>query len=446
MLFSDGQLAEYLLEPVGGFARFSPDGSTLLTGNNRGYRLWRSDDWRVQGQLDQQIGSDFPGLGVYAPDGDTVFVILGHQRVALAALPDLRMQVAFEASGNPNLYAMDLDVDGNRLLVGTDDQRVLIWHLDVLRRELTALGIPDWDQTTPTRWPPEVPLWTTAAFLLVVTLALHTLWRQRVLVRDHLRTETLVAHRNQQLLRAREELLHGHKMQALGQLTAGVAHDLRNLLSVISLSNGLLRRGVEGNIDLSEEAGSVDAAVDRGRTLVLSLLGYSSRTTADSGTTDVSHVIKELLRMLGRRFLSGIKVELKMSDTLAPVAMPASQLEQILLNLFVNASEAMGHEGSLTVNVDEGGLPSGPDWVVARLGKARHGVLVSVSDTGPGIPDEVRHRIFEPFFTTKSRGSSVGTGLGLSMVYAIAERHGAGLAVRSAPGATEFVVCLPKAN
>ncbi len=433
------------LESLGGFARFSPDGRALLTGNNRGYRLWDAATWRELGRLDQQLSSDFPGLAEFAPGGLHAYLVHGHRRVARAALPGLRPEAVFEAPGEANLYALCHDSGAQVLLAGTDDGRVFVWRLAALDHALSALGIPPVGSPEPgarNRWTSRPLRWVLVTFAGAAVLALQTLWRQRGLVRDYLHVESMMAERNRQLLQAREELLHGHKMQALGQITAGVAHDLRNLLSVISLSNGLLRRGVAADPELAEEAVAVEKAVGRGRSLVLSLLGYSRRNEETTGPTDVAAVVEDLLRLLGRKFFSGIQLAQSLPRNLPPVSVPAAPLEQALLNLFVNASEAMDGHGTLQVIAGEGRLPAGPGWMVARPATAT-GLVLRVTDSGMGIAPAVLPRVFEPFYTTKSRGAAPGTGLGLSTVYAVAERHGLGLAVRSQPGATEFALWLP---
>ena len=434
------------LEPLGGFARFSPDGRSLLTGNNRGYRLWDAATWRELARLDHQLSSDFPGLAQFAPDSRHAYLVHGHRRLARVAMPTLRREAVFEAPGEANLYALAHGASARALLAGTDDSRVFVWRLDRLDRALASLGFPAVEQPVPAtrgRWSSRPLRWVLVAFAGAAALALHTLWRQRGLVRDYLHVESLMAERNRQLLRAREELLHGHKMQALGQITAGVAHDLRNLLSVISLSNGLLRRGVAADPELAEEAGAVEKAVERGRSLVLALLGYSRRTEETAGPTDAAAVVEDMLRLLGRKFFTGIRLDLSLPRDLPAVMVPAAPVEQVLLNLFVNASEAMNGCGSLTVAAAVGSLPAGGDWQSVLPAGPGAGICLRVSDSGPGIAPEALPRIFEPFFTTKARGTALGTGLGLSTVYAVAARHGLGLTVRSRPGVTEFALWLP---
>jgi signal transduction histidine kinase len=434
------------LEPLGGFARFAPDGRTLLTGNNRGYQLWEVGTFRERSRLDHQLSSDFPGLGLFAPDGEYAFVVHGHRRIARVGLPELRPEAVFEAPGEANLYALAQDSNARLLLAGTDDSRVFVWRLAALDRSLHELGIPSVGSPRDgprNRWIVPPLGWVLVAFVGAAVLALHTLWRQRGLVGDYLHIETLMAERNRQLLQAREELLHGHKMQALGQITAGVAHDLRNLLSVISLSNGLIRRGVAATPELAEEANAVEKAVERGRSLVLALLGYSRRSDESVEPTDAAAVVEDLLRLLGRKFFSGIQLELSIAGNLPHVAVRGAQLEQLLLNLLVNASDAMGGSGTLRVEGSIAALPSGADWLIAHASSSTSGVLLRIIDCGPGIPPDAMPRIFEPFFTTKARSSTAGTGLGLSTVFAIAHGENLGLAVRSRPGATEFALLLP---
>jgi signal transduction histidine kinase len=434
------------LEPIGGFARFTPDGLFLLTGSNRGYRLWDVYQWRECARLDQQLSADFPGLGLFPPDGQHAFVIHGHRRIAQVTVPDLRPEAVLEAPGEANLYALACEPTARVLLAGTDDSRVFIWRLMALERALSDLGIPalsSLESTNRSRWDVRPLRWVLVAFATAAVLALHTLWRQRGLVQDYLHIETLMAERNRQLLQAREELLHGHKMQALGQITAGVAHDLRNILSVISLSNGLIRRGVASQPELAEEANAVEKAVERGRTLALALLGYSRRSDESATPTDTAAVVEDLLRLLGRKFFTGIRLDLSIAAGLPPAAVRSAQLEQLLLNLLVNASDAMNGTGTLRVEVGLGALPSGTPWRIVHPSTATSGILLRIADCGPGIPPENLPRIFEPFFTTKARSAAAGTGLGLSTVFAIADRENLGLAVQSQPGVTEFALLLP---
>ncbi len=253
-------------------------------------------------------------------------------------------------------------------------------------------------------------------------------------MQNYVRIEELAEEQNRNLLAAELELQQGQKMKALGTLAAGVAHDFNNLLSVISLSNGFLKRGVTGQPDLTEESEAIDKAVGQGRKVVESMLGYSRSETADKrAVINPCEVVEDSVGLLGQQFLSGIRLTMELDRRSPRIEVSKGRLEQILLNLIVNASEAMGGHGKLIINVRErsrGELRAS----VLMPAEAERYVELRVQDDGPGIAPEVRDRIFDPFFTTKNRGARQGTGLGLSTIYTLAEQEGYGIDVESSPG------------
>jgi two-component system cell cycle sensor histidine kinase/response regulator CckA len=163
------------------------------------------------------------------------------------------------------------------------------------------------------------------------------------------------------------------------------------------------------------------------------MLGYARTEDVAEGATDVSAVVEDAVSLLSREFLSGLTLTLELERVAPPVVIGRGRLEQVLLNLVVNASEAMQGQGKLKIGVHARNSPPERPYVLSPAPADRF-VELSVLDSGPGISPDVRARLFEPFFTTKRSGSKAGTGLGLSLVYSIAEQEGLGLSVQSEPG------------
>jgi signal transduction histidine kinase len=265
------------------------------------------------------------------------------------------------------------------------------------------------------------------------------------LIQGYQEVETLAAERNQELRSARVELLHSQKMRALGTLATGIAHDFNNLLSVIRMSNKLIERQVRGDAEIRDHVADVEQAVLQGKSLVGSMLGYARNEDGDAGPTDVRAVVEQAVSLLTREFLSGISLKLDLDRQAPCVNVGHGRLEQVLLNLLVNASEAMQGQGKLKIALlAHPSLPS--KSYVLRPREANRFVELDVIDSGPGIAPEARERLFEPFFTTKQSRSKPGTGLGLSLVYSIAQEEGLGLSVGSVPGqGATFTVVMPAA-
>jgi signal transduction histidine kinase len=164
------------------------------------------------------------------------------------------------------------------------------------------------------------------------------------------------------------------------------------------------------------------------------MLGYSRNDSAGApGVINPCEVVEDSVGLLGQQFLSGIHLTMELDRRASPIAASKGRLEQILLNLIVNASEAMGGRGKLTIQVRERSRSEVEASVLAPAEAGRY-VELRVQDDGPGIAPEVRERIFDPFFTTKNRGARQGTGLGLSTIFTLAEQEGYGIDVESAPG------------
>ncbi len=210
------------------------------------------------------------------------------------------------------------------------------------------------------------------------------------------------------------ELIQSQKMVSIGQLTGGVAHDFNNMLTVITGTIDILADAVKDKPPLAAIAKLISEAADRGAELTGHLLAFARRQPLQPREIDVNALMTESEKLLRRTLGEQVDIELRLHQDAWPALVDPSQLSTALLNLAVNARDAMPNGGKLTLEtgnavLDDAYADSNPD---ARPGSY---VVVAVSDTGGGIPETIRDRVFEPFFTTKEVGK--GTGLGLSMVY-----------------------------
>ena len=239
---------------------------------------------------------------------------------------------------------------------------------------------------------------------------------------------------------AEEALRQAQKLEAVGQLTAGVAHDFNNLLTVILGNLEFLKATTGANAAAQQRIAPMEAAAERGARLTAQLLAFSRRQTLQPQPLDLDAVVSGMAEMLRSTMGGTVRVELQRATGLWPALADRTQLELALLNLAINARDAMSQGGTLTVDTRNATLDQ-----PTRLEDPPAGdyVAVSLTDTGAGMTPEVLARVFEPFFTTKPVGH--GSGLGLSQVYGFAQQSGGGVAIRSAPGAgTTVRVYLPR--
>ena len=254
--------------------------------------------------------------------------------------------------------------------------------------------------------------------------------------------EQRVAERTLELAQAQDALLQSQKMEAIGQLTGGVAHDFNNLLTIIRSSTDFLRRP-----DLTEERrrrylDAVSDTVDRAAKLTAQLLAFARRQALQPEVFDAADRIRGIAQMLDSLTGARIRIVTELTDERCLVRADPTQFETALVNLAVNARDAMEGEGTLTI-----GLTCGRAKPVIRGhgGSSRPFVAVAVTDTGSGIATEHLPRIFEPFFTTKEVGK--GTGLGLSQVIGFAKQSGGDVDVASVIGrGCTFTLYLPQAE
>jgi len=242
--------------------------------------------------------------------------------------------------------------------------------------------------------------------------------------------------------RLADELAQTQRMDALGRMAGGVAHDFNNLLTTIEMLRSLIERKLYRGHSVDSDLTELKNAVARGAAFTSQLLAFCRRQPIAPVLVDVAGVVRQLEPILHRLAAEHVQLAIAAPDN-APVVADRSQLEQVILNLAINATDAMPHGGTLTMSVSEEVLAPP---TAARLGIAP-GKLVQlcVEDTGIGIAPELHERIFEPFFTGKPSGR--GTGLGLATVYGIAKQSGGAVAVESAPGeGAVFRVWLPRAR
>ncbi|WP_092956107.1 ATP-binding protein [Paracidovorax konjaci] len=244
--------------------------------------------------------------------------------------------------------------------------------------------------------------------------------------------ELRVAERTAELMRAEEQLRQSQKMEAVGQLTGGLAHDFNNLLAGISGSLQLMqvkmKRGQFG--ELERYMGVAQGATRRAAALTHRLLAFSRRQTLTPRPTDVNRLIVGMEELIRRSIGPAIAFEVAGSDGLWPALIDASQLENALLNLCLNARDAMPDGGRITIATSNEWL----DRLAASGLGIPHGpyLALCVTDTGTGMPPDVIARVFEPFFTTKPIGQ--GTGLGLSMIHGFVQQSGGQVRIESEVG------------
>ena len=278
-----------------------------------------------------------------------------------------------------------------------------------------------------------------AVALFFAALAFNRHWR---LLRSYAEVEKKVAERTRELEAASRELLHSQKMNALGTLAAGIAHDFNNILSIIKGSAQLIEENPDNPQKIRTRVDRIKIVVEQGAGIVNAMLGFSGGAGEQPGPCDLNAVVAETLKLLGDRFLREVEVKFEPAPDLPEAWASKNFIQQILLNFIFNGAEAMtAHKQLILVTQKLGRLPDG---LVLTPSAAAAQVAVSVRDFGCGIPPENLPRIFEPFFTTKALSTRRGTGLGLSMVYELAKKMEAGLAVESAVdrGST-FTLILP---
>jgi two-component system, cell cycle sensor histidine kinase and response regulator CckA len=241
--------------------------------------------------------------------------------------------------------------------------------------------------------------------------------------------------------RLQEQLYQAAKMEAIGTLAGGLAHDFNNVLQIVLGYADLIAIDKEKQDKDYQRARLIVDAATRGRDLVNRILTFSRKVETKPRPIDLNHELKQVERLLGRTIPKMIEIDLRLADNLHSINADPTQIEQILLNLAVNAAHAMPEGGKLVFETKNVRLDE--EYCRTHLEtKPGEYVLLTVSDTGHGMEKEILDRAFEPFFTTKARGE--GTGLGLSMVFGIVKSHDGHISCHSKRGAgTVFNIYLP---
>jgi len=241
-----------------------------------------------------------------------------------------------------------------------------------------------------------------------------------------------------------EQLLQARKMEAVGRLAGGIAHDFNNILTAIKSYSELLIEDMAADKGRVEDVQEIREAADRAANLTRQLLAFSRQQILRPRVLDLNSTVRDLKSMLDRLIGADIELKTRLAADIGMITADPGQIEQVLVNLVVNASDAMPDGGRIdmetaNVELDEEyarthvATPSGPY------------VMLCVTDTGHGMTRETQSRVFEPFFTTKEKGK--GTGLGLSTVYGIVKQSGGSILVYSEPGrGTTFKIYLPRVN
>jgi two-component system, NtrC family, sensor kinase len=279
--------------------------------------------------------------------------------------------------------------------------------------------------------------------LFCMTLfAVRQLQRQKVASWRWQRTAQRLKREMDRRTRAETELYQAQRMEALGQLTGGVAHDFNNLLTVLQGCLELLS-GQQRDERLQARVDMALGTLERGKKLTAQLLAFARRQPLTVARIDINGLLRRMAELLTQTVGSKVRVANDLAPDLWPVDTDATQLELAVINLAINARDAMPDGGTLRVRTFNTTLPAQAFDSGPRNG--RDFVGIEISDTGTGMPPDVLARAFEPFFTSKEAGK--GTGLGLSMVYGFARQSGGSASIRSEVGrGTTVTLLLPRAS
>jgi len=231
--------------------------------------------------------------------------------------------------------------------------------------------------------------------------------------------------------RTEAQLMQAQKMEAVGQLSGGIAHDFNNLLTVIVGNAEFLAEQLVGRGDLKRLADDICSAGERGAELTQRLLAFSRKQLLRPVETQCDKLVESMHKLLRRTLREDIEIATQADPTLRPAFADPAQLESALLNLALNAQDAMASGGRLTISAANASLDTGDHNLHPDVGPGEY-VVIAVTDTGSGMPKRVLEHAFEPFFTTKEVGK--GSGLGLSMVYGFVKQSNGHVTIYSEPG------------
>lgn len=237
-----------------------------------------------------------------------------------------------------------------------------------------------------------------------------------------------------------QQLQQSRKMESLGTLAGGIAHDFNNILAIIIGYCSALQEGAFSTDKMRQSIGFIETAAKRGAALVRQLLTFAHKTEVKKSPVQVNELVKDLSNLMRETFPKTISIEIKLDETLPEIFSDSTQLHQVLLNLCINARDAMPTGGKLCINSSISNSTAVPS-LSKDTGFERY-ICIEISDSGKGMDQATSQRIFEPFFTTKQLGQ--GTGLGLSVAFGIVKHHGGTIEVESELNVgTSFKVYFP---
>jgi two-component system cell cycle sensor histidine kinase/response regulator CckA len=260
----------------------------------------------------------------------------------------------------------------------------------------------------------------------------------------HRRAQDALRESEKALRRSEDQLRQAQKMEAIGRLAGGVAHDFNNMLSVVLSYTGLILADMKSDDPLRPDLEEIRKAGERAAGLTRQLLAFSHQQVVLPKIVDLNQIVGGIETMLGRLLGADVEVTLLPAPRLGKVKADPGQVEQIVMNLVVNARDAMVHGGKLTIQTNNVDLDE--HYASEHLGvTAGPHVMLAVTDSGVGMDKETQAQVFEPFFTTKDKGK--GTGLGLSIVFGIVKQNGGHIWLYSEPGkGTTFKVYFPRTD
>jgi len=262
------------------------------------------------------------------------------------------------------------------------------------------------------------------------------------LKRSYAEVGRIVAQRTRELERANQELLHSQKMRAIGKMAAGIAHDFNNILSIIKGSAQIIEENPHDLDKLRTRVSRIQTVVEQGTAVVQALLGLGRLNDRPLQEVDLAAMLENTRKLLADRFPPTLHLRVKAETPIPTVRCSEEVLSQMLLNLILNAAEAMSNRGDLVLEAKM--VEEQLEQVVLDPALAAGYIHLTVTDSGCGIAPDHVPRVFEPFFTTKAFSTKRGTGLGLSMVYELAKGMGYGLTLSSRLGAgSTFGIILP---
>jgi len=245
--------------------------------------------------------------------------------------------------------------------------------------------------------------------------------------------------------RIQEQLFQSQKMESIGLLAGGIAHDFNNILTAILGNAELLHNYSSLDAISLQKVKNIEKASQKAGQMVARLLSFARKDSLEMQPLSLNDVINDTIDLIGKMMVNKkIDIKMEIESSIPPINGNSNQLEQAIMNLILNASDAMPDGGVITIKTSLAELQKGATHIHPLLPPGIY-IVLKISDTGKGIPDEIKGRIFDPFFTTKEPGK--GTGLGLAMVYGIVKRHGGVINVESLLGkGTTFEIYLPASD